>query len=76
MAAVGLSRCVIPLHHCLLSMYDQSIHNSVSLGFVVYAARKQLSFASWCMCRYATQLRFVSVSAAYIQLGYASNVYI
>ena len=44
-AAAGLTRCVIPLHHCLLSMYNQSINNSASLRGVC--------------CTYTTQLRFV-----------------
>ena len=43
MAAVGLSRCVIPLHHCLLSMYNQSILNSATLRGV--HADKPLSYA-------------------------------
>ena len=43
-AAAGLCRCVIALHHCLQTMCIQSIHNSASLRGV--CADTPLSFAS------------------------------
>ena len=57
---------------------SKSVCNSFTslLANYVFAKHTPLSFASWCMCRYTTQLRFVGVSASYRQLGCALIVYI
>ena len=63
------SRCIILFSNCLLQGYA-SIHNSASLRCVCCTihnsallrgvwADTQLSFASWCICPYTTQLCFV-----------------